>query len=308
MLYSSPAAADGQIFATVMLTNNSNACITIPFSGASTGSLWGTQGDTVANNPEYVVMPDGTPPRILAPGQTMLWGTKSNGGLNPSGTGGSLDLPLALEQQIITLSWSVPWTYINGGLGSPGTDVQKKVTNGSGFPGPSPFDANGSVTSCGSNGCIFAFQLIDGPAPGTMGANGLPVGDCLAMATSCPSGMSCTSGKTALVSPDGSTTLKIQGTPAKGGTMWLSGPGGFWWTAPSNLTAVQMLPSGNLVGYDSAGDVVWSTNTSGANSFLTIGTNEIAVETPGYVCLPRIGCTAYTITDWSASTMLLRIP
>lgn len=113
LLPATPAAADGTIYAVISLTNNTNQTIQIPFSGAHTPQLWGTEGNTLDLASEYIVMPDGSPPRILGPGQTMLWGTKSNGGfLATTGTGGSLSIPSANA----TITWSVPWSFFNGGF------------------------------------------------------------------------------------------------------------------------------------------------------------------------------------------------
>ena len=46
LLHAAPAGADGIIYAVISLTNDTNQCISIPFSGAHTPQLWGTQGDT----------------------------------------------------------------------------------------------------------------------------------------------------------------------------------------------------------------------------------------------------------------------
>ncbi len=307
-LHAAPAAASGTIFAVVTLTNATRQCIPIPFSGAQTGSAWGTQGYTMDYSPTYIVMADGTPARFLAPGQTMLWGTKSNGGTGAtSGTGGSLTIPLA--SQNATMSWSVPWSYFNG-LGGDASSSQGAPQTGS-FPSPTPFTMAGGGLGCsgdGDNTCEFAFTLGGGPAP-TPGAppNTLGSGMCLSMPTGSTSGQSAT-GTTLITSTDGSTTLSIIpntfGTPSQsGGVLMLSGPNGTW-QAPSNtVIAAQITETGNFVAWDSYGDIVWQSGTSDPGAILAVGPTSLAVSHAEKICFPFMGreyCEYVNHDDWTA--------
>jgi hypothetical protein len=167
LLGSAPAYADGQIFAVVTLTNNTQLPISIPFSDAHTGSAWGTRGDPMAYiSPGWTAMPDGTPPRILMPGQTMLWGTKSNGGFGATtGTGGYLVINLP-EDQTFAMSWSVPWCVFNGSFCLTEASAQDNVSEPSGFTAGDPNTSSGTVVGCsgdGDNTCVFEFAIGGGP-------------------------------------------------------------------------------------------------------------------------------------------------
>jgi len=304
-LHAAPAAAGGTIFAVMTLTNATSQCIPIPASGAKTSSAWGTQGNTMDFSSEYMVMPDGTPPRFLAPGQTMLWGTKSNGGtFATSGTGGSLTIPLA--SQNATMSWSVPWSYFNGVGGSASGSASAQDTGG--FAPTTPFEMAWQSGGCGDNTCNFEFQISGGPPPSPgIPAGQLGSGQCMSMPTGSVDGQSA-SGITVLRSPDGSTTLEIVpntfGTPSQwGGVLTLSGPNGTW-LAPSNtVVAAQMTETGNFVAFDSYGDVVWQSSTGYPGAFLAVGSTSLAVEHPERICFSVGGrelCENVDHDDWVA--------
>jgi hypothetical protein len=317
ILGAAPAYASGQIFAVVTLTNNTNTLIQIPFSGASTPGAWGTQGNTLQGFSGYEVMPDGTPPRILAPGQTMLWGTKSDGGfLSTSGTGGSLSIPLP-EDQEAAMQWSVPWSYFNGGFPPQNPNGSASVSDGSGFPPAQPFTISGGALACGPDGnntCLFAFVLAGGPSAAAATVGELVGGQSISMPASCPSGVTCNSATHSLTSPDGSTTLAIQAGQCCFGSCW--GCQGAWggvldlvdgsstWSAGiDDIVAAQMGTDGNFVAYDANGDIVWQSDTSGhPGAFLSVTASEVSVMVPdGTVCLPRLGCVPVDETLWSAS-------
>jgi hypothetical protein len=273
----------GTIYAVIWLVNNSNTCLSIPFSGASTPDAWGTDGDTQQNYPGYVVMPDGTPPRILAPGQTMLFGTKSDGGFGAmSGTGGSLSIPFS-DGETASMSWSVPWSYFNG-LG--GSAAGSAGMSEPGFPAPQPFTINGGCIGCSPPGypqaCSFVFTLAGGP-PGGLAPppNQLPPGVCISLPTSGAPGSSSSPGIHSLASPDGLTTLTFQE-----GKLVLLGPSANsnWSSDLGHGVVAQMRTDGNFVMYDASADVIWQTNTSGhPGAYLSVdpGTVSVLYAAPG---------------------------
>jgi hypothetical protein len=169
-----PAKAGGQIFAEIYLQNNTSYAIPIPFSGAQTPQLWGTYGNTLDSAGQFSVMPDGTPPRCLGPGQVMFFGTKSNGGFGATtGTGGTLAIqqanPSGTAPNAATISWSAPWGYFNGlwdscaGSGplpppfGPGAGPNITVTGGA--VGGEIGGSNGAT----HNACSFVFVLNETP-------------------------------------------------------------------------------------------------------------------------------------------------
>lgn len=282
-----PASADGMIYAVVTLTNDTNSLIQIPFSGASTPDAWGTEGNTMQSSAaSYEVMPDGTPPRVLAPGQTMLWGTKSNGGLlSTSGTGGQLSIPLPDENQTAYMNWSNPWSYWNGFGG--GASGNQWTTNGTGFQGPNPYTITGGADSCGGdNTCLYSFALQGGPPAPAYTPGVLNSGQVMSMPTQCPSYVACKAAVTELTSSGGSTTFAFQGSgdPASqatwGGTLRLTYQGQTASLQTPYIAAAQMLANGDFVAYDADGDTVWQSNTAGNSAaFLTVTPGQVSVST-----------------------------
>jgi hypothetical protein len=67
-----------------------------------------------------IANPDGSPPSTLPPHKTIIFASCSNGGLFPSGTGGSLNIS---NPNVGTLTWSAPWSLANGLGGSCGSGV-----------------------------------------------------------------------------------------------------------------------------------------------------------------------------------------
>jgi hypothetical protein len=317
-LFAKTAAADDTIYAVVTLTNDTTSCIAIPASGASTSNVWGTQGDTLRDfggggSGGFLVMPDGTPPRMLAPGQTMLWGTKSTGFMG--GTGGSLSIPLPGET--LSMSWSVPWSYYNG-LGGYASGTPSE-NDGGGFPPPQPFHIQGGAQSCGPGGtafgyntCVFDFAITGGPPKGTPGAGTMTGGQCMAMPTQCPAGVQCNIATQSLVSQDGSTRLSIQGgqsfgaQSSWGGVLQLSGPNGASWSSRVyDVVAAQMGDDGNFVAYDSWGNVVWQSGTAGnPGAFLFVSPSQVSVDVPEQICtgFGRFRhCQTYDLAMWTAT-------
>ena len=286
-----PAAAGGTIYAEIWLTNNTAQCIPIPFSGASTGQVWGTPGNTLKDFSSYEVMPDGSPPRMLGAHQTMMWGSKSNGGFgSTTGTGGALTFPLPGDQTA-SLSWSVPWSYFNGFGGGAGSSAN--VSSGPFGAPTNPYELSGGALSCGPDGantCLFAFTLTGGDPGESYGPGTMPEGQCISMPTSCPAG-NCASGLHSLTSADGSTTLSFVDNSSFGApTAWAGNLELFdsktyaLWQAGNYVVAAQVV-AGNFVAYAANGDVVWQSSSSGgAASYLSVGTSEVSVLDPDAPC------------------------
>jgi hypothetical protein len=170
----------GTIYALLYLVNNTSNLISIPFSGASTPDAWGTYGDTQQRFPGYVCMPDGTPPRMLASGQVMVFGTKSDGGFGAmTGAGGKLSISLP-GSQTAWMTWSVPWSYYNGLDGSANGD-QGVIEPG--IPSSQPFTIDGGAVGCTAPGeapqqeCDFVFTLAGGPPAGSTSPPNTPAVD-----------------------------------------------------------------------------------------------------------------------------------
>jgi hypothetical protein len=303
------ALASGQIFAEITLTNNTGECIAT--TSAHTPQLWGTSYNTEENAGSYVVMPDGSPPQVLAPNQTMLWGSKSNGGFGAmTGTGGTLQIPIAGQ----TLSWSSPWAFFNGNPigsncnGKPGA-VNKNTFSPSAFlsccapdsnnlAAPDPYchkngEGNCAVSS-GANTCVFAYYLYLKPGmtapPGSANCNNLTTqgkmlsGQGMSWPTSCPAAR-CPGGNSVVRSPDGSTTLSIQRTASglapSGGALALFSPFGSWRSPVTSAVEAILQPDGDLVAIDASGTVIWNTKTFGyPGSVLTVGSSEAEIVTP----------------------------
>jgi len=324
LLGAAPAYAGGQIFAVLYLTNNTQLPISIPFSGAYTPDAWGTQGNPMDHiSPGWIVMPDGTPPRMLMPGQTMLWGTKSNGGLfATSGTGGSLSIPLP-EDQTGHINWSVPWSFFNGGFPPQGAYGNANVSTSGGFKPPYPYTvpANGTTFSgCSGNGpntCIFGFvinggQGVPAPTPGALVAD-----QSISEPSTCPSNTTCHPAIHSLTSPDGSTTLDINygcnlgpHQQQSGGVLELGNrfTQARWREPACNIIGAQMQSDGNFVAWDAAGDIVWQTNTFVPGAYLSVSTSKVSVLVNSYVCSPvfehgTVHCDFRIVvaTLWSAS-------
>jgi hypothetical protein len=249
---------------------------------------------------------------MLAPGQTMLWGTKSTGFMG--GTGGSLNIPLG--SQTANVWWAIPWNYYNG-LGGSASGIPT-MNNGGGFPPPNPYSISGGAMSCGPGGtawgyntCVFSFELTGGPPPTPGDTNGLGASQCMAMPTQCPAGVQCSSATSSIVSSDGSTRLVIQGgqsglsgQSAWGGVLELIGPNGTWSSHVYDVVAAQMGADGNFVAYDAWGNVVWQSGTSGNSSnFLHVDSSQMSIETPQMICAGSgifRRCHVYDSIDWTA--------
>src|SRR5450432_3935834 len=121
-LHAMPAAAS--IFAQDTLFNNTLCPISITPSSGPGGGNW-----------------DPAPPTLVAPGQTIFWGSVDDGGLF-SGTGGTVQIPL--DTGVGDLKWSVPFSYFHG-LGGSATGSTDNVSG-------SAFTLLGGATGCSGDG------------------------------------------------------------------------------------------------------------------------------------------------------------
>jgi hypothetical protein len=64
-----------------------------------------------------------------------------------SGAGGSFSVPLPAENQTVTMTWAVPWAYINGLADA---DAQHGVRTGVPWPGPYTIKSASSPATAGS--------------------------------------------------------------------------------------------------------------------------------------------------------------
>jgi hypothetical protein len=142
------SAAAQTMYSVVTIQNTTSAPVTL--SSINLSGLWdnqngaikgGCQGGTCTN-------PDGSPPTTIAGNTTILFATKSNGGLAPDGTGGSLTV-----NSVGTVSRSVPWCWAHG-CGQCGASANS-------FEG---FDmiTGGQNSSAGATSCTFSFGITTG--------------------------------------------------------------------------------------------------------------------------------------------------
>jgi len=302
-----PAGADGTIYGAITLTNNTNQPLSIPSSGASTPQVWGLSQGASSYYPFYVAMPDGSPPTVLPAGQTMLFGSQSNGGfLATTGTGGWLSIPAASD----TITWSVPWAAFNGTLDQCSGGVWTTAcfmspiacVNGGASSFPSNMIVSGGVYAAGDNTCWFAYVVNPTSPAGyssTASRNTLSSGQSISWPTSCPiSASSCRGGNNNVTSTDGSMTLSIvrsaSGLAASGGLLTLVGPGTSWSAAQAGAAVVAVMQSdGNFVAFDAGGKQVWSSGTSGhPGAFLSVDSlnaNAFILVPPNIVIWSAIG-------------------
>jgi hypothetical protein len=277
-----PAAADGTIFAFLFLKNETPCTIMIPSGGASVSGVWAQPSDNndpVESNPDLVTTGNGMPVVPLGAGQTMLWGSASNGGFDPSGTGGSLSIPVG--SATINLSWSVPWSYFNGLGGS--ADGPASVDNGGGFPSPFGINLQGAF-ACSAQGvpqsCTFWWGITrndNNPACQVQTTSGALTADQSLSAGAWPLDH--------VTSTDGRFTLQMQ----TDGNLVLvdysvNPPAPLWstntWGTSASLAYFQS--DGNFAVLDVNGNFLWTSNTGGnpgADLFvLNDGNMEIAID------------------------------
>ena len=240
----------GTIFANLYIYNNSNYMI--PISSSDLGGVW-----SKAPNPSgEVENGDGSPVKMLAGGQTMAWGSASNGGILPNGTGGKITLTSPLGTTT-TIEWSVPWCYFNGC----GGDASVHITGDNGVTVNSE--------SCNQNNtCLFTF---------TYSYLGGYTTYCPNNATNCSYTMSDNmfhargSANDRVTSPDGrfQTRMQTDGNLVlydwNNNALWASN------TWNTNASYAVMQEDGNFVLYDWNGKALWSSGTWGnPDAFLSM--------------------------------------
>jgi hypothetical protein len=159
-VHSSPAAAD-TLFAIIVVTNATTGGpggVGTPLTiKASTPQVFGFGPNASfgpANSPGVfgVFLPNGSAPAMIMPGQTIVFGTKSNGGLlATTGTGGSATIP----EENFSINWSVPWAAFNG-VGWTGCNGAPNKVSGSVFVTLGGV-SGGFASSDGSGTCVFTF-------------------------------------------------------------------------------------------------------------------------------------------------------
>jgi len=265
-LHAAPAFA-GDIFAIVTITNNSGTDFCVPDGDASVDGQWNPQGSS--GGP--LATSDGSPAKVLGHHQKMVFGSKANGGIWPSGTGGSLTIPLqpiptqgACTNGTVSanFTWSAPWSYFNGYGGN--CDGETSISQPNGFGTPFSTRRN-SISTDGSSTLLVQFE-IDGPGPTPMVASELVTGQSLARGTS----------SNHVTSADGSTTLWM----ADDGSIYVydQNNGATWSNHEYTGVLASLGTDGNFVVRDVNDQVVWSTGTSGyPQDFLLVGPGVASV-------------------------------
>jgi IPT/TIG domain len=101
----------------------------------------------------FATSPDGSPPRTIGPNGGIAFQSCSDGGVLPTGTGGSL-----IISSVGTLTWSAPWAVANGGLASCSSNTKPA----GGFLAAAFSSKTDGLVSQGGNPwtCVFEFILI----------------------------------------------------------------------------------------------------------------------------------------------------
>jgi hypothetical protein len=143
-------AAAAQICASIWVSNQT----TEQFSTAANlgGGKW---GPALGSEPGFATNSDGSPPSTIGPNGGIAFQSCSDGGLLPTGTGGSLTIA-----SVGTLTWSAPWAAANG-LGGCSSDTKAA----GGFLAATFSKSSGFVSQGGNPWtCLFEFTLIGGLA------------------------------------------------------------------------------------------------------------------------------------------------
>jgi hypothetical protein len=268
-----PAAADGTIFANVYLLNNTNCPLMISQGSSSVSGVWHhappfgspfTDAECTSGAPNV---------KVLGAHQMMDFGSASNGGLFPSGTGGSLSFPVS--GGTASLTWSLPWLTFNGFLDHPTGSAT--VTAG-GFGSPFHFDKNvqGPVTCSGDGGntCIFEYELESDNDSQCVPTGGvLMPGQCLSEGTSNS------------LSDGGGLNLVLGAV----GSLYVANNGSAVWfgTFLTDANVAIMQNDGNFVVYDPNGVALYASNTWGnPGAYLTVDSHPgldhgVIVHAPG---------------------------
>lgn len=288
-LHARQAAALGvDVAGRIELYNETNEMIAIPASGIQVSGYWLDQS-TVDSGALSVF--GGSPPRVLGPGQRMIFGSHSrNDFFSTNGTGGSVTIPLG-GGVTATLNWSVPWLRFNGN--PPGTFCNGWVSINAGSSTFSPpITASGGDLAEGDNTCVFQFGLTKNGSEGS-GSVTSPLmnqGQSLSWNTS----------QNSVSSSDGSTTLTLTASHAL--QLYNSQTGQSWSNGDQSGVVTIMQADGNLVSYDVNGNPTWSSGTfNHAGSNLQIFPSQVQVESP-YICVgPPFARSCFQIPLWTAN-------
>lgn len=295
--HASPAFA-GDIFAVIWITNNTNTDFCIPDGNAHVDGVWnpqGTAGGVLATS-------DGSPARVLGHGQAMSFGSKANGGIWPSGTGGSLTIPLQPMPANGTcpngttsanFSWSAPWSYFNGAGGS--CDAETSISQPDGYPTTYSTRLLSSSTD-GSSTFLARFEIDDSRPAGPTIAGDLLIGQSMPRSTA----------HNHVTSTDGSTTLSL----ADDGSLYLyDHNNGASWSNHNYTGVLAMMGSdGNFVVFDLNDRVVWSSGTSGhPRAFLGVTPALATIGEMNTICVPSGNfkrCTQYETSLYTMQAVL----
>jgi hypothetical protein len=286
-----PPAFAGGIFADVLLFNETQSTIwgiTAHLDSAncflgigSNGSHWVQSPPNPGTAPNQ---PDGSPPVVLGPGQSVGVRTESNDGICPSGTGGNMQLPGA---DPLTFTWSSPQPSFSSGCIGDEKD--------SGGPGSFAILSGGGVSQGPDPGgwaCEFRFGLTPKPpppAPLPLATNRLNPGQALSRGV--PGNNSITESTSVGITATYKLTLGDDGNLVDN-QHWC-GPVGVlphlhlrcfdaivWSSQTNDASVAYMQPDGNFVLRDPAGNAVWQSNTAGnPDAFVTPIGNDLIGNT-----------------------------
>ena len=222
--------------------------------------------------------PDGSPPALLGPGQTMGFASVLQSGV-ASGTGGTLALAdYSKSEAIGYFTWSVPWCAFHG-CGScdshitpaPGNTFAPIVTGGQ-LP----------VFGMGPHSCSFGYEITNGQVGST--SQGLMTsGQALSRGTSLNK-VSSTDGRYTLqLQTDGNLALVDSGAnPPQ--PLWTAG------TANTAASVALMQSDGNFVLYDQNVNVIWASNTANnPGAYLTVEDGFLLIHASNGATLKNLG-------------------
>jgi hypothetical protein len=268
VLTARPARANNTFDAFIVLYNTTNYSLTGitgnldwgggDFWAGQNGSHWVQPAQQCQSGGSVVPnQPDGSPPSVLGPGQSICVQSESNGGSFPSGTGGNINIPDAGS-----FSWSVPFLdtsyFVPADCSSNVSPIQGSAFAGSTLSG----GYEGTLSGGGvlqSKGCPFSFGLKQtGPASFSKPTNQLGPLQALSRAA----GHNSITNK----GPNGNTYTMVLGDNGDLVVLQSQFPGApavlpAWSTGPSNAEIAMMEPNGAFVLLDSANNIGWSSNT-----------------------------------------------
>jgi Bacterial tandem repeat domain 1 len=231
-----------------------------------------------------VTNPDGSPPALLGPGQSMGFASVLQSGV-ASGTGGTVALADYSKSEVIgSFTWSVPWCAFHGcgsfppvGPTSCGIDITPA-------PGTTfaPIVKGWRQNWAGQTSCSFGYEITNGQVGST--SQGLMTsGQALSRGTSLNK-VSSTDGRYTLqLQTDGNLALMDSGAnPPK--ALWTAG------TANTAASVALMQSDGNFVLYDQNVNVVWASNTANnPGAYLTVEDGFLLIHAGNGATLKTLG-------------------